>query len=77
MDDLYDFMASLNKILEKKPKILYPAHGPVVNDPQKHIKAYIDHRNLRESQILQVLKEHSNQWMSAMELVKIIYKVRY
>lgn len=37
---------------------------------------YIDHRNLREDQIIQTLKESEKKYLTAMELVKIIYKVR-
>lgn len=40
------------------------------------IQMYIDHRNLRESQIIQTLKESEKKYLTAMELVKIIYKVR-
>ena len=29
-EDLYDYMNSLNKILEIKPNVIYPAHGKVI-----------------------------------------------
>ncbi|XP_076361033.1 endoribonuclease LACTB2 isoform X2 [Tachypleus tridentatus] len=73
-EDLYNYMKSLHKILELKPTIIYPGHGPVVPDPCALIKDYIQHRNLRETQILNALKESSEQPLKAMDLVKSIYK---
>lgn len=73
-EDLFDYMNSLNVILDLKPSIIYPGHGPVVEDPVPKIQYYINHRNQRENQIFEVLKkEHID--LTAMELVKIIYVV--
>ncbi len=55
--DLVSYMKSLNRLLGLKPKVVYPGHGPVVEDPSKHIQHYIDHRNKRESQIINVLAD--------------------
>jgi hypothetical protein len=33
-----------------------PGHGPLIHDPKARIQQYIDHRNMRERQILDVLK---------------------
>ncbi len=30
-EDLHDYLLSLNKILELKPKVIYPGHGPVIH----------------------------------------------
>lgn len=49
---------------------------PVIESPTEKIQMYIDHRNLREDQIIQTLKESEKKYLTAMELVKIIYKVR-
>ena len=29
-EDLHDYMQSLQKILELKPTVIYPGHGPVI-----------------------------------------------
>ena len=74
-EDLYDYMKSLKKILTYNPSIVYPAHGAVVTDPVNHIEYYIKHRNERESQILQAIQSQKDQALTAMEIVKIVYKV--
>ncbi|KAJ9585142.1 hypothetical protein L9F63_003061, partial [Diploptera punctata] len=71
-EDLYDYMKSLKKILNLNPTNIFPGHGPVVEDPVNKIKYYIEHRNKREQQILDVLKKEGRK-MTEMDLVKIIY----
>jgi flavorubredoxin len=70
-------MKSLTLIKSLKPVCIYPGHGPVVLDPEKHVQAYIDNRNNRERQILAALTEHKNRAMSAMDLVEVIYTVMF
>ena len=55
--------------------MIYPGHGPVINNPVEVITEYIKHRNMRESQILDRLLENKDKALTAMELVKIIYTV--
>ncbi|XP_071542809.1 endoribonuclease LACTB2 isoform X1 [Panulirus ornatus] len=71
-EDLSSYMASLKLILDIEPKVIYPGHGPVINDPNIHIEQYINHRKKREEQIIKLLtgKKH----MTSMELVTIMYK---
>lgn len=45
-----------------------------MQDPIPKIQFYIDHRNQREAQILNVLKSNPEQCFTEMELVEIIYK---
>nr|XP_027228933.1 endoribonuclease LACTB2-like [Penaeus vannamei] len=73
-EDLHSYMSSLKLILALTPKVIYPGHGPVIESPTEKIQMYIDHRNLREDQIIQTLKESEKKYLTAMELVKIIYK---
>ncbi|KYN15843.1 PREDICTED: endoribonuclease LACTB2 isoform X2 [Trachymyrmex cornetzi] len=74
-EDLHDYMLSLNKILEIQPKIIYPGHGPVLNDPMSQIQYYIKHRQQREEEILQMLQQQGNdKSMTEMDIVKLIYK---
>lgn len=75
-EDLHDYLLSLNKILELKPKSIYPGHGPVLDDPLPHIQYYIKHRQQREEDILRMLQEKgSDKSMTEMDIVKLIYKV--
>ena len=73
-EDLYDYMNSLEHILNMKLKLIYPGHGPVIDDPIQRIKYYIDHRKRREQEILKILKE-KNKPMSEIEIVKHVYRV--
>ncbi|XP_065221973.1 endoribonuclease LACTB2 isoform X2 [Planococcus citri] len=74
-EDLFTYIRSLQKILSFKPNVIYPGHGPVINNPVEKVKYYIEHRNKRESEILNVLNDGSEKtsW-TEMELVKKIYK---
>jgi ribonuclease/clavin/mitogillin len=73
-EDLFDYMNSLQKILDIHPNIIYPGHGPVVKDAQKKISDYINHRNMRNEQILQTLKG-SKEPLEVESIVKSIYIV--
>ena len=46
------YLASLDKLLWLDPARAFPAHGPVIEDPQALIHHYIRHRAEREGQVL-------------------------
>ncbi len=54
--DMTDYMRSLELLLEREDRLYLPAHGPGVEDPQAHVRALIDHRRMREDQILASLR---------------------
>lgn len=56
-----DYMHSLRLLKDLQPALLYSAHGPVVMDGTARIEETIRHRNLREHQVLQVLRDHTLQ----------------
>jgi ribonuclease/clavin/mitogillin len=68
--DLGQYMASLRRLLELDPDLIYPAHGPVIRNAQEKIREYIAHRELREQQVLEVLRGGPHQVMA---IVKRIY----
>lgn len=68
--DMSNYMNSLEKVQTFNPKLILPGHGPLVNAPQKHLKELIEHRLLREYQILKILSQSS---CTIKELVKQIY----
>jgi ribonuclease/clavin/mitogillin len=53
--DLGDYLASLRRLLTIDAAVLYPAHGPAIHDPHRKIHEYLDHRALREKQILDAM----------------------
>lgn len=44
-------MDSLEKLKALNPSIIYPGHGPVLNDAMTTIIGYIEHRMGRERQV--------------------------
>jgi glyoxylase-like metal-dependent hydrolase (beta-lactamase superfamily II) len=55
--DMAQYMASLTKLLVRDDAVLYPTHGGPVRDPKPFIRAYIDHRLERETQVIACLRD--------------------
>jgi len=53
---LADYMASLERILALAPRVLYPAHGPRIDDPPALVTSYLAHRRMRERQVIDALR---------------------
>lgn len=53
--DMGDYVASLRRLGDLGAPVLYPGHGPVVEDPAGTVEAYLAHREERERQILAAL----------------------
>jgi hydroxyacylglutathione hydrolase len=68
--DLLDYLASLRRLLSLDLQRIYPAHGPVIEDGPAKIREYIEHRMLRERQILEALGDHVE---TIPDIVKRIY----
>jgi glyoxylase-like metal-dependent hydrolase (beta-lactamase superfamily II) len=54
--DVGAYIASLERILALEPARVFPAHGPVIDDPVRLLRNYIDHRREREEQVLDALR---------------------
>jgi glyoxylase-like metal-dependent hydrolase (beta-lactamase superfamily II) len=54
--DLFDYLASLRKLLDRDDVRYWPTHGPAIEDPKTYVQSFIDHRLGRERQIMAALE---------------------
>ena len=54
--DVAAYLASLERILRLDPQAMLPAHGAVIDRPAELLRQYIEHRALRERQVLAALR---------------------
>ena len=54
--DVAAYLASLERVLALEPARVFPAHGPVIEEPARLIRNYIRHRQDREAQVLDALR---------------------
>lgn len=54
--DLSQYMQSLERLRALSPLVLLPAHGPKVENPGALLSGYLEHRRLRERQVLSALR---------------------
>jgi glyoxylase-like metal-dependent hydrolase (beta-lactamase superfamily II) len=64
------YMASLERLLALEVRAIFPAHGPVVEPGRPKIEEYLDHRRMRERQVLEGLRAGLRR---VPELVGVIY----
>ena len=53
--DMGDYMQSLEKLIARDDRILYPTHGSPIARPRPFLRAYLAHRRMRETQIARAL----------------------
>src|SRR5207245_10981746 len=47
--------ASLGPLRALEPRSPLPAHGPGIDDPRRIVKEYLEHRRIRERQVIEAL----------------------
>jgi glyoxylase-like metal-dependent hydrolase (beta-lactamase superfamily II) len=52
---LGDYLRSLERLLSLEPRVLLPAHGDRIESPAEVLTAYLEHRRMREQQVLAAL----------------------
>ncbi len=55
--DLVQYLRSLRRLRDLRPRRIYPGHGPVVLDAMAKLDEYLAHREERERQVLEALAE--------------------
>ncbi|TWG94776.1 glyoxylase-like metal-dependent hydrolase (beta-lactamase superfamily II) [Mesorhizobium sp. J18] len=66
-----DYMASLDRLLERQDRLLLPGHGGPVANPQPFMRGLRTHRKMRERAILERLKAGDR---TIPEMVRAIYR---
>lgn len=69
---LRTYLESLRKVQALAPERVYPAHGPVIDDPAALISQYLAHRESRERQIVEALAAGPS---AIVDLIDVIYPV--
>ena len=54
--DLAHYLASIERVLALDPARLLPAHGEVIDDPGPLLRRYVEHRLVRERQIVDAMR---------------------
>ncbi len=54
--DLRAYLNSIERVLTLAPARIFPAHGPIIDDPDTLLRRYITHRTVREGQVLSSLR---------------------
>ena len=67
---LGDYLDSLERLRTLDIRRIYPGHGPVIEEPQAKIAEYLEHRRMRERQILDALQAGAR---TVREMVARIY----
>ncbi|WP_069805988.1 MBL fold metallo-hydrolase [Thermogemmatispora onikobensis] len=70
--DMGAYLASLRRLQCLELRCIVPAHGPVILDPGSKLAEYIDHRLLREQQVITALGQFP-QGATVGELVPHVY----
>lgn len=53
--DLGRYLEALERLLALRPRALLPAHGAEVRDPARLLSEHLEHRRMRERQVIEVL----------------------
>lgn len=69
---LVEYLESLTRVRQLRPRRLLPAHGAPIEDPESLLAGYLKHRQLRERQILGALRGAGR--LTADELVAQVYR---
>lgn len=65
-----DYMANLERLLDRDDLTYYPTHGPPITEPQRYVRQLIDHRREREAQIVEQIAEGP---VSIEQIVEVLY----
>jgi len=68
---MQDYMASLDRLLERDDRIYFPGHGGPVKDPPAFLRGLRTHRRMRERAVLERIRSGDR---AIADMVKAIYR---
>lgn len=68
--DMGDYLDSLRRVHQLRPRVLFPGHGPVLSNGTETLERLIEHRLWRESRVLEEFEAGAT---SSRELVAAVY----
>jgi len=69
--DMTDYLKSLERLLELSVDLILPGHGPLIAKGKAKIREYIEHRIMREKQILGALRNGRNTIGDITEMIYV------
>ncbi|MEM8975651.1 MAG: MBL fold metallo-hydrolase [Pseudomonadota bacterium] len=69
--NMADYLASLEKLLDRKDDVYFPGHGGRIEQPQRFAKAYLVHRRWREQAIMSAIQDGND---NIAKIVAVVYK---
>ena len=73
VQDMYEYMKSLDTMISLRPNRLYPGHGCYVEDGLDLLQRYVQHRLERENQVWNLLRSKKTTMLSAPSIANILY----
>lgn len=70
VQDMTAYLESLRRLLDLPLERIHPGHGPDVEEPEREIRRYLEHRLERERQVLASVREGAS---SIGEVVQVVY----
>src|SRR4029453_18973953 len=55
--DVAAYLSSLERLIKLQPAVMFPAPGPIIEDPVPALARSIEHRLEREQQVIRALRE--------------------
>jgi glyoxylase-like metal-dependent hydrolase (beta-lactamase superfamily II) len=69
--NMTDYLRSLERLLEFEISLILPGHGPLIGKAVAKIHEYIEHRMMRERQVLEALRGGKNSIGDITELIYV------
>ncbi|MES3517284.1 MAG: MBL fold metallo-hydrolase [Natronomonas sp.] len=65
--DMRAYLTSLRRLRARKPTRLYPAHGPIIDDPEACLRRLLRHRLDRERRVLEAVEDGNRSVAAILE----------